>query len=94
MSTIKSTLRFQVTTHNQPIPASTLPETPLLKECVLTGMPPAEDGTLWIVSAPVFNASEREDLVCFDHVQAIRDAEGKPVGQGGFIRRDGSSGTF
>ena len=94
MSTIKSTLRFAVTTHNQPIPASTLPETPLLKEGMLTGMPPVEENTLWIVPMPVFNASEREDLVCFDHIQSIRDEDGKPVGQGGFIRRDGSSGTF
>ena len=92
---ILSTLKFPVTTANGIIPKTTLQTVPVVTDGVVSGLPSAADGVLWFVNAAVFAAApSRTDLIMFDPAQTLRDADDKPCGQGGFLKRDGSAHQF
>ncbi len=94
MAQIKSTLGFIAKTASGEIPATTLATPPSVnREGVVENEPPA-DGSLWLVNARVFGASQRPDFIQFDPAQTQRNEAGEAVAQGGFIMRDGSAHTF
>ena len=93
--TILSTLKFDVTTANSTVPKTTLQTVPVVTDGVVSGLPAATKGVLWLVNAAVFNAAtDRQDLVMFDPAQTLRDEDDRPRGQGGFLMRDGSAHQF
>jgi hypothetical protein len=92
---IVSTLGFQVATPVGQIPASIFATAPTVAhDGAVSGLPEPQDGVLFLVNARVFGASDRADLVQFDAAQTVRNADNTAAGQGGFIRRDGSTAPF
>lgn len=99
--TIKSTLKFDTATTNGQLEKTNLTILPLVAQnkdgqnvADATTLPPVEQGVIWLVNAAVFAATDRPDFIMFDRAQTVRDADDRPVAQGGFVRRDGTVGSF
>jgi len=53
----------------------------------VVGLPSPEDGTLYIVSAMVLNATDRTDVIAPNTSKAIRDESGKIIGVNSFVTK-------
>jgi hypothetical protein len=57
-------------------------------------LPSPQDGTLYLVNARVFGATDRSDIVMFAHTLTQRDANGLVTAQGGYVTKNGEVVPF
>lgn len=61
----------------------------------VSGLPEPQDGKVFLVNAPVYGATQREDFIAFDDTKAERDPRTNYViRQHAFIVRGGESQSF
>lgn len=93
---IVSTLGFATLLTNGTVLAAAEKDMP---QPVVTGgsvenLPAPQNGTLYLVNARVFGATDRSDIVMFAHTLTKRDANGLVTAQGGYVTKNGEVVPF
>jgi hypothetical protein len=93
---ILSTLGFATQLTNGTVLAAAEKGTPqpVVTDSGVGNLPSPQDGTLYLVNARVFGATDRSDIVMFAHTLTQRDALGLVTAQGGYVTKNGEVVPF